>query len=215
MRADRHGIVRVWWARQLLLLGRIAHARQLTQANLSDSAKQRRFDNVARCHWILGCADTAEGLFDAAIEHLAEAEAAMRHGHMLQELPALLLAVADLHRRRGAWADGLRYIDEALRIAAPRDMRLGHADALVLRGCTVLDRELAAVSPSHLVLERARDDGDAALQIARDTGYAWAERDALFLIADASTALGDASRAKAAGNEARQLARRLQLPPDA
>jgi hypothetical protein len=79
---------------------------------------------------------------------------------------------------------------EALALAQPRQMRLVHADALVLRGRSLLaefaekngvqnsDQQMAA-------LFRAIDDGEDALSLAREAGYIWAERDALFLLADA------------------------------
>jgi hypothetical protein len=52
-------------------------------------------------------------------------------------------------------------------------MRLRHADALVLRGRIALDQQA-----SELAAAEALDDAGAALTIAGQCGYAWAERDA-------------------------------------
>ncbi len=85
-------------------------------------------------------------------------------------------------------------------------MRLVHADALVLRGRA---RLLGAETDSAA---RAADDAEEALRLARECGYAWAERDALFLQADAHAALAasqDAANPHAA-RRSRDLARRVR-----
>lgn len=56
-------------------------------------------------------------------------------------------------------------------------------------------------------------DVGAAITIARQCGYAWAERDALQLKADALAAAGDRAGAHAARREAEAMTRRL-IPPD-
>ncbi|MHC4400598.1 MAG: hypothetical protein ACYTG0_13060 [Planctomycetota bacterium] len=61
---------------------------------------------------------------------------------------------------------------------------------------------------------RAQDDAEAALALARQCGYAWAQRDALWLLAETCDALGEADRAAAARRDAEALARRLQLDAD-
>ena len=98
-------------------------------------------------------------------------------------------------------ANGIRRSAEALALAQPRGMRLIHADALVLRGqarlleVTLARGERAGAGESNDSLLRALDDAEDGLRIARDCGYAWAERDALFLQADTHTALSSAYRA--------------------
>ncbi|MGH8887443.1 MAG: hypothetical protein ACRDYX_20205 [Egibacteraceae bacterium] len=146
-------------------------------------------------------------LADEAVDQgLAAAEATFRSGRMLAELPPILLAQADLARRRRDWIQAERRVGEALGIAAPRRMRLHHADALVLRGRIVLDRD----GPHGA--ERALDAAETARSLAQGCGYAWAERDATALLADAYAALGDEQRAHRQRKDAQTLTRRLQLP---
>ena len=86
-------------------------------------------------------------------------------------------------------------------------MRLRHADALVLRGRIALDQQA-----SPLASAEALDDAGHALTIARQCGYAWAERVALQLM-DALAAAGDRDGAQAARREAVAMTRRL-IPAD-
>lgn len=59
---------------------------------------------------------------------------------------------------------------------------------------------------SHRARRRRGRPGDR-----RQHGLSWAKRDALFLIADASAALGDASCARTCRYDAWQIARQLEL----
>ena len=96
-------------------------------------------------------------------------------------------------------------------------MLLAQADALVLRGRIRLDRARAAAqATSRREVERAGDDLDQALTLARSCGYAWAERDALTHLAEVHAQLGDTAKAAALGREAETLSRRLldATPPD-
>lgn len=205
----------VEWADLLLRLGRAERAGQLTEANLRICQRKNWSGTVALCHWILGRVETTAGRFDSAQTHLAQAETTMRHGHMLEDLPRVLLAEGDLARRRRAWDEALRNADEALRLAAPRELRLAHADALVLRGRIVLDGARAAADPdseaARIAAMRAEDDAQAALHLAQDCGYPWAERDALALLSDTAAALDDPDRAVRHRREAEALSQRLRL----
>jgi hypothetical protein len=90
-------------------------------------------------------------------------------------------------------------------------MRLVHADALVLRGRARLF-EARADSAA-----RALDDAEEALRLARDSGYAWAERDALFLEAETRAALAarhDPDNPSAATRE-RETSRRNRADAEA
>ena len=115
----------------------------------------------------------------------------------------MLFDLARLHVTAGSVAlarrdpmSALQRAAEALALAQPRRMRLVHADALVLRGRARLLELSGGSLPDALA--RALDDAEDALRIARDCGYAWAERDALALQADAHAALAKAE--EAAGN---------------
>jgi tetratricopeptide (TPR) repeat protein len=207
----------VQWAHLLLRLHRVSRARGLTEANLKICERNRWHGDVARCRWILGRADTADGRYDNAVEHLAAAEAAFRRASMVSWLPRVLLARADLERQRQRWDDGEGPLDEALRLAAPRQMRLDHADALALRGRLRLDRARASGADQQALRDAgwgARDDAEAALAIARDCGYAWAERDALTLLAEACEILDDREAAVRYRRDAKALSARLADPGD-
>ncbi|HEX2571945.1 MAG TPA: SIR2 family protein [Polyangia bacterium] len=215
-----YGLSGVRWAELLLRLGRGSRARRLTEANLGHCKRYRQSNDVARCHGILGRLDTTEGQLASAGEHLATAESTLRQGHMLRELPTVLLAVVEFHVMQGAFDEALQKAEEALRIAAPRELRLHHADALVTRGRVLLIRAQAltgdAAAPQRDI-EKAQDDGEAGLALAKECGYAWAERDALRLLSETTKALGDPARSKRLADEVRALERRLlpeDLPPD-
>ena len=108
--------------------------------------------------------------------------------------------------RRDAEA-ALQRAAEALTLAAPHGVRLVHADALTLRGRAML---LEGQPGSAL---RALDDAEEALHLARECGYAWAERDALSLVAELRAALAaghrGAGNASAAARES-EAARRAR-----
>jgi hypothetical protein len=152
-----------------------------------------------------------------AAAHLERAEAPFRRGGAVRYLLNVLLAKADLGLRRGDWEAGLAVAEEALRLAAPRGFRLVQADALVLRGSLILDWAASGAEASrHQAAFQAGDDGEAALTLARDCGYAWAERDAWALLAETRGLTGDTSGAALARREAETLTRRLSdtTPPD-
>ena len=112
--------------------------------------------------------------------------------------PALHVTAGELALARQDAPVALYRAAEALALAAPRGMRLVHADALVLRGrARLLKAEIDSAA-------RALDDAEEALRLARDCGYAWAERDALFLEAETRAALSarhDSDNASAATRE--------------
>jgi hypothetical protein len=195
-------------------LGLVTRARELTLGNLRVSQSNHWSDDVARCQWLLGMCDIVETRLPDASYHLAVAESTMRRGRMIANLPQLLTARADLERRRGQWGDALQTCDEALAFAAPRGFRLAQADALALRGRIRLERShrdsTLAAKPKRAALERASDDADAALTLARQCGYAWAERDAMTVLAEVAKALGDDAGALTFRREAKALSARLR-----
>lgn len=209
-----YSLTGVQWADLLLRGERSTQARELTRTNLEICERNRWREDVARCHWILGRADTVDGDYASAREHLLEAEGIMRRGHQLQDMTDVLLARANLERCEEEWEGALRYAGEALRLAMPRGMRLNHADGLVMRGRIRLERaqsETENAEDRRPETERAQDDADAALHIARDCGYAWAERDALRLLVETWEELGDAAKALEYRQEYDALAARLRL----
>lgn len=173
-------------AELLLRSGHSALASQRTQANLHICERNHWNDDIARCHWMLGWCAVAEGRLDDAEIELRLAEPIFHRGQMLFELARLRVTVGEVALARQDAAGALHRAAEALDLAAPRGMRLVHADALVLRGRA---RLLESKSDSAA---RAFDDAEEALRLARECGYTWAERDALFLQADSANALANA-----------------------
>ena len=58
----------------------------------------------------------------------------------------------------------------------------------------------------------ARDDGEQALRIAKDCGYAWGEGDAADLVAETALALGDRAYANRLRAEADAWRDKLRVP---
>jgi len=206
-----------WWARLLIRLGQTERAQAITEANLRICEREGWQEDVAVCHRLLGVLATLAGRFPDAAQHLTQAESVFRRAHQIKDLPTTLLARAELERRQDHWNEALATVEAALRLAAPRKMLLDQADALVLRGRIRLDRARAvAQATARQEVERASDDLDQALTLARSCGYAWAERDALTHLADVHSWLGDKAKAAALGREAETLSRRLldTTPPD-
>jgi SIR2-like domain len=190
------------WAELLFRTGHSALATRRTAANLQLCRRYGWNEDIARCRSVLGACALAEGRLNDADVELLRAEPAFHSGQMLFELAKLHVTAGFVALARRDTAAALHRAAEALALAQPREMRLVHADALVLRGRA---RLLDAVP------DRALDDAEDALRLARDCGYAWAERDALTLQADAHTALGHRDAAHRARSEADALSARLRL----
>jgi tetratricopeptide (TPR) repeat protein len=204
----------VWWAELLLRLGQTGRAGELTEANLPICQQYGWQNDVARCQWVLGRLASLAGDHTAGAEQLADAAAIMRRGHRLVDLVPVLLAQADLERRRRAWPGAHGRVEEALGLAGPRRLRLHHADALILRGRIRLDHARSDPAADQLVAaEQALDDATFAARLARECGYLWGERDAEQLLSDAHVGLDDQERAHQHRREAQALTSRLGLPP--
>jgi tetratricopeptide (TPR) repeat protein len=193
------------WAEHLLCTGQRTRARKLTARNreICDSSSWQQ--DIARCDWMLGWLDAADGKWSSAHLHLDQAEATFTRGHMIQEL-------ARVHLTRAVCRLGEGYLDRAeaaceraLYLAAPRNYRLIHADALVLRARIAVARRDATA---------ARNDAESALQIAELCEYAWAERDACEVLAQAWRTLGNDAEAARYAERARNLNRRLTPPAE-
>ncbi len=160
---------------------------------------------------MLGWCALGEGRLDDAELGLRQAEPVLRRGQLLFDLARLHVTAGELALARQDAAPGaLDRAAEALTLAAPRGMRLVHADALVLRGrARLLEAEIDSAA-------RALDDAEEALRLARDCGYAWAERDALFLEAETRAALSaqHPDNASAATRE-REISRRARADAEA
>jgi tetratricopeptide (TPR) repeat protein len=202
----------------LLRIGSKDDARRLTDDNLRICVQNGWQEETAQCWTLLGEIAADGGLFAQAEGQFKAAEKIFRGGHVVSQIPRILLAQGDLERRRGRWEQADAAVEEALTLAAPRQMRLDHADALLLRARLELDQSgsssQASARPEDAA-HRATDSCDAALQIARECGYAWAERDALALLTRSHEILRS-GRAIDFARQAKTLSDRLSdtRPPD-
>jgi tetratricopeptide (TPR) repeat protein len=175
----------IHWAELLLRSGHPKRARHRTHANLRSCEPNQWNDDIARCHWMLACCALAGGRLDEADAELQQAEAVFHRGQMLFDLARLYLTSGQVALARKDFNSAIRYAADVINLAAPREMRLIYADALVLRGgAQLLKGTLNSAS-------RAFDDAEYALRMARECSYAWAERDALLLQGKVSVALAN------------------------
>jgi len=122
---------------------------------------------------------------------------------MIERLARVHLTRADCRFGEGYLDRALAACERALDLAAPRNYRLIHADAMVLRARIALARGDTTA---------ARNDAESALQIADDCEYAWAERDACATLAQAWGGLGNYAEAARYAGRAASLNRRLTAP---
>ena len=193
----------VYWAEHLLSTGAVERARRLTEANRKISERSRWQPDVARCEWILGWLDALAGRWTEAHGHLDRAKATFTAGHMIYWLARVFVTESACFLGRGQCESAQAACERALQLAAPRNYRLLHADALNLRAQVAL--ESADPHPAS-----ARDDAEAALQLAEFCEYAWAQRDALELLARAHHQLGNPAEALRCRERAADWNRRLK-----
>jgi len=124
----------IHWAELLLRNGHPALATHPTKANLRICESEQWNDDIARCHSMLGWCALAEGRLDDAELELRQAEPILRRGQLLFDLASLHVTAGELALARQDAPVALYRAAEALALAAPRGMRLVHADVLVLRG---------------------------------------------------------------------------------
>lgn len=153
-----------------------------------------------------------EGRLEEAEALLDDAESILSRGQLLFWLARLHVTAGDLAIARQDTAQALSRAAEALTIAAPRNMRLVHADALIIRGrARMLDGRPESAA-------RALDDAEEALRLARECGYVWAERDGLILAAEVRTALAvwhEGLARTAAASREREEAQRARIDANA
>lgn len=187
------GIRGIQLAETLLLGGLPRPAESVIAQVLSEATENERQADLPRALRVQVLIKHARGKGDEADEILRGAERELRAAGMVPDLGRLMVTMGALALARRDAAAALQSSAEALTLAAPRGMRLVHADSFVLRGRAHL---LEGRPDSG---GRALDDADEALRLARECGYAWAERDGLFLKAEAHAAQAVAHRAS--GNE--------------
>ncbi len=201
---DLYSLRGIYWAEHLLRTGQTTRARKLTIRNREICEKNSWQVSVARCEWMLGWLDVVAAEWQSADRYLNDAEATFTRGHMIQELAKVHLTRAACYLGEGQLDSALAACERALDLAAPRNYRLIHADALILRARIALARGDAIT---------ARNDAESALQIAEPCEYAWAERDACEVLAQAWRAIGNPGEAGRYAGRAADLNRRLTPAP--
>jgi tetratricopeptide (TPR) repeat protein len=197
-----YGLDGIQWAEHLLRTAGEDRARELTQANRKICETHFWQGDVARCEWILGWLDTLGGKWSEAHAHLDCAKSTVTAGHMICELARTLVTESLCSLGEGRHDAALAACERALELAAPRNYRLVHADALNLRARIAFERP----KPDPAA---ARDDAEAALGLAELCEYAWGQRDAFELLARAHRALGNESEALRCADRAADWNRRL------
>jgi len=220
---DRHaafetGLVSVYKADLLLRIGDVAGAQRVATDNLAGCLKKHWQDDVARSKWILARAESEKRHYDRALDLVKQAEVVMRRGYMMQDLPWILICEAEVRRRRHSWTDSLANADEAIRIAAPRGLQLAHAQALAVRAEIRLsqakEQKMRKRGEARKQVLDAQDDASAAVSLARQCGYPWAERDALLVLSGVHSELGHSQRSDELAQEAETITRRFDLLGD-
>ncbi|MHC1788674.1 SIR2 family protein [Solidesulfovibrio sp.] len=218
---ELYSIPGMMWAELYWRTCHVALADRRTRANMRICQRNGWNADIARCHWMLAACALSSGNLDEAEIALQEAEPIIHNGPMLFELARAHLTGGALALAKGETPAALHRAAEALNLAAPRGMKLVHADALVLRGKARL--EDVAREPQDRA-NMALDDAAEARRMAVGCGYPWAERDALRLEIEARTRRADllaphepesAARDRQAAAKAREAAevldRRLTL----
>ncbi len=181
---DLYSIRGIHWAEHLLRSGDLARARRLTDANIKICQENNWQGDIGSCEWIFGWLDTAEGRWGAALGHLSAARAIFLRGHMIFESAGALVTEAAALLGKGDISAASTACERGRHLAAPRNYRLVHADAL-------LQRARIWLHPMALEPGPARDDAEAALHLADSCSYAWGQRDAYLLLSTACGHLGD------------------------
>jgi tetratricopeptide (TPR) repeat protein len=193
------------WAEHLLRIGNRVKSQRLTVHNIKICLENSWRQTVARCEWILGWLDVFAGDYTAAHAPLEKAKATFTAGHMIQDLAKTLVTESACYLKEHQFDAALASCERALDLAAPRNYRLIHADALNLRARIALDRP--DPDPNGV-----RDDAEAALQLAEWCEYAWAQRDACEILSRAYHALGSEQEALKYAKQHEDWSRRLTLP---
>ena len=204
----------ILWAELLLRMGKVSDAKNLTEENIRYCEDCGWISQVGMCNYLLGRILTLEGQLDSADEILRYAENTVREGHMSTFLAKVLLAQAEISRRRREWDDALKRIDMAKSIFEPRSLLVIKADALVLQARSFLDiaRTKQANDLGSGIKEATSvvDYGEQALFLAKQIGYAWVEFESTELLESGCNLLGEIERERIYRSDAQMLSRLLR-----
>jgi SIR2-like protein len=155
----------IWWAELLLRTGRTRAAGDLAE---QVTAVQRSNLGIARSNRLRGRCDLAgrpsEKELRSADARLQGAVKVFRRGDYLLELAQILPDLAE-HRRQVSRLDEAELLcTDAITIASPRRLVPAHAAALARRA--LIRHDQYVLNRDAQLVERARDDADAALRLA-------------------------------------------------
>lgn len=222
----------VRYADLLLRIDRRDQAQWVTEANLQICRENNWQEETAQCWSVLGEISLLRGRdaerqgdqagarqqFKNAEGMLKAAEQVFRGGHTLAQIPRVLLARCELERWKKNWESAHGLVDEALNLAGPRQMKVDHAEALLMRSRLHMEeatRVALSKTSSRRGIEKAVDDADQASQISRDCSYVWGIRDALQLLESGYRHLGTVDRANELDRTVQELTKRLADPDTA
>ena len=205
--ANLSAIAGILWAEHLLLSGERAPAQRLTDANCKICQTYDWQDDIGRCEWMKGWLALLDGHHAGATQHLSAARDIFTRGHMIYDQVRMLVTESKLWLARGDYRAGFDACERARELAAHRNYRLVHTDALLQRARLWL----GLPQPQYSL---ARDDAEAALQLAQFCNYAWAQRDASELLSTAYRLLGQPEEYARYQTDTDQWNRRLTRPAE-
>ncbi|MCA9603707.1 MAG: hypothetical protein KC417_16865, partial [Myxococcales bacterium] len=139
------------------------------------------------------------GAIDDARAHLVRAEEALRAGGRHAPRVGVLRALAAIELGARRVGEGIRVLESAHRLAK----QAGTVDEILRTRI-----ELAELDVAHGLYERARDEADSVLLVAREATREGLVADALVVLGDAAAARGDVEHALVRYDEACVLRRR-------
>jgi len=180
----------------LIRIGARLDARKILEATFRASSRRRWKHDSASCQLLFAQLDFFDNRPRHALSHLVSAEAVLRQGHILLELALALLMKARVQLITNAASEAFRCADEALTIAAPRQLQLMHGEALIVRGKIRLHMATRSPSAAQGELYAALDDAESGLDICSRCDYKWAETEAHTVLRDIWKALGNQDKEK-------------------
>lgn len=150
--------------------------------NIESCLSFEKNDKLAYCWLLSSWHDIYQGKLLQAEKMILKAEHILRTSGMLERICRLDWVWALLAEAKEDYQKGLQHINSSLFICADRGFLLLQADHYVLRGRLYLIQFQKENQENLDLIEKACDDSESALKIAKDTGYIWAKVDALELL---------------------------------
>ena len=187
-------------------------AEKCLRSSLENARRYNFTGDEARCNLVFGELAIDRNSFSNATTYLQNAEVIARRGNMLIELARILICKAKLEIKVRDFKQAHTLLEEAVTIVEPRKLDLLLIELFIVRGRAILAQlifQKVNFTENDRILS-ALDDGDAALRLAIASNYAWAERDAEYLISDIYGALGNSDKSVLHKNSAMILSKQLK-----